>query len=194
LRKDAENRVVSWQLLLRKQRLMWLHASMGDIEKAWDESKALALEFASAFDEGRKSDFQAATDFAEFGINHAVLAHQMGDSIAAATELQRALNRLTELVREKPQNRASRYQLARAAFEQWLQTDQLPSTEVSTLLADYLAQPERVRSCDDASLAARLAMMRGDRTLAASYTSYLLNKGFFDPGFIGFCKQQGMCE
>ncbi len=90
LRKDAENRVASWQLLLRKQRVAWLHASTGDIEKAWDESKDLALEFASAFDEGRKSDFQAATEFAEFGINHAVLAHQMGDSIAAATGLQRA--------------------------------------------------------------------------------------------------------
>jgi tetratricopeptide (TPR) repeat protein len=194
LRKDAENRVVSWQLLLRKQRLAWLHASTGDIEQAWDESKALVLEFASAFDEGRKSDFQAAAEFAEFGINHAVLAHQMGDSIAAAAGLQRALDSLTELVREKPQNRASRYQLARAAFEQWLRTDQLPSPEVSTLLADYLAQPERARSCDDASLAARLAMMRGDKALAASYTSYLLNKGFFDPEFIGFCKEQGLCE
>jgi hypothetical protein len=96
----------------------------------------------------------------------------------------KALDSLTGLVREKPQNRASRYQLARAAFEQWLQTDQLPSTEVSTLLADYLAQPEQVTSCDDASLAARLAMMHGDRVLAASYTSYRAYR-VVTPNFVG---------
>ncbi len=193
-RKDMKNRDLRWQALYRGERRAWLLAGLGETEKVWEEFKSLAVEFDTIFNDGMKSVFGVAVDYARFKIDYSVLAHRMGKTREAETALQEALDSLANLVREKPENRASRYQLARAVFEQWLQTNQLPAPAISTLLADYLAQPGLVKSCDDASLAAKLAVMRGDRTLAASYTAYLLNKGFFDPEFIGFCKEQGMCE
>jgi hypothetical protein len=51
----------------------------------------------------------------------------MGKAAEAETGLNEAIQRLENLVREKPDNRASRYQLAPASFEQWVQTDRQPS-------------------------------------------------------------------
>jgi hypothetical protein len=49
------------------------------------------------------------------------------------------------------------------------------------------------RGCKEINLAARLAVMREDLPAAESYTSYLLEKGYFEPGFIRFCRSQGLC-
>jgi len=48
--------------------------------------------------------------------------------------------------------------------------------------------------CNEASLSARLAMMRGDINAATVYTSYLLDKGYLEPGFMRFCSQYELCE
>ena len=194
LERDAENLALRWEILLRRQRINWILANSGDSGKAWEESRALAADFETAFTSGMQADYQAAVELAEFNINQSILAHRMGDADAAQAELQRALDSLTSLVREKPENRSSRYQLARALFEKWAQAEQSPTSQEIALLDGYLAEPGSVKSCTDTSLAARLAMMRGDKDRARDYTSYLLNRGFFDPEFIVFCRDYGICE
>jgi hypothetical protein len=194
LAKEPDNRHLQWQLLLRRARIVWLQASTGDAAAAWNDSQQLEVEFEKAFNAGRQSDFQAAVDLAEFEINLAVLAAERDSADAASSRLQRSLDHLTPLVEEKPDNRASRYELARAVFEQWRQSGQLPDAQIGILLKGYLAKPGLVKSCDDASLAAQLAVMRGDLAQARSYASYLLGKGFYDPEFTGFCRQFGVCD
>ena len=62
------------------------------------------------------------------------------------------------------------------------------------MLQDYLVDPEKATSCDDASLAARLEVMRGNKVLAKDYTSYLLRKGYYEPAFVAFCRAFALCE
>jgi len=192
--KDPSNRMVEWRMLLRRQRMAWILAITGEYEKASNAYQTLELEFSAAFDAGMSSDFDAAVDFAEFKVNYSVLAHLMGEEAKAETELNDAVQRLVALVTEKPQNRASRYQLARASFERWEQTGQVPSEDINALLEGFLTPPRMARSCDDASLAARLAIMDGDKTRARDYTEYLLDRGFFEPDFVTFCKNYAICD
>jgi len=194
LEKDPSNLAVHWEILLRRQRINWILANSADYREAWAESGILESDFKAAFASGMQADYQAAVEFAEFSINQSSLAHRMGDVEVAKAKLQQALDSLASLVRKEPENRSSRYQLARAVFEKWAQSEQLPTGRESALLEGYLAEPDSVKSCSDTSLAARLAVMRGDKDLARYYTSYLLNRGYFDPEFIGFCRSYGICE
>ncbi|MGH8035008.1 MAG: hypothetical protein ACREO9_07275, partial [Lysobacterales bacterium] len=194
LQKDPQNLAVAWEVNLRKQRIVWLVANTGQPEPGWEQYKNLLPTFKADFEQGMKSDFGAAVDLAEAEIDFSALAWRIGEKQAAETELNNALERLSRLISEKPDNRASRYQMARGVFAQWVQTGQLPAAEAGASLGDYLQDPERVRSCGDANLAARLAVMHGDEMLARRYTSYLLDRGFFDPEFIGFCQGYGICN
>jgi len=97
-------------------------------------------------------------------------------------------------VQEKPKNRLSLYQLVRGAYQQWHQFGQLPNEQTNASVEQFLTGRKSIESCDDASLAAQLAVMRGDKVLASSYTSYLLEKGYFDPEFVEFCKEQQICD
>jgi hypothetical protein len=45
-----------------------------------------------------------------------------------------------------------------------------------------------------ASLAARLELMRGNKSLAKGYTSYLLDKVYYEPGFVASCQRYDLCD
>ena len=108
--------------------------------------------------------------------------------------LKEATDRLSRLVNENPDHRSSRRLLTYAWLEHWNLHGTLPSNEASEMLDGYLVDPERATSCGDASLAARLELMRGNISLAKDYTLYLLGKGFYEPGFVAFCKRNELCD
>jgi hypothetical protein len=101
---------------------------------------------------------------------------------------------LSSLVSEKPEHRFSLRLLANTWFEYWTRHGELPSEQSATMLDGYLVDPKKVTSCGDASLAARLEWMRGNISLAKDYTSYLLDKGFYEPGFVAFCRRYELCD
>jgi eukaryotic-like serine/threonine-protein kinase len=191
---DPANQTLLWGALVRRLLIARRLATMGEIEKAWEDSKKLSLELNAAFAAGMSADFSAAVDLAEFRIDYSILAGRMGEAGLAQTELQGAMDSLAALVHEKPKNRFSLYQLVRGAYQQWRQFDQAPNEQTTAAVEQFLTGRKSIESCDDASLAARLAVMRGDKELASSYTSYLLDKGYFDPDFVAFCKEQQMCD
>ena len=62
------------------------------------------------------------------------------------------------------------------------------------LINEFLPDPDQVQWCSKANLAARLAMVRGDRELARRFVDYALGKGFFQARFIAFCKRYELCD
>jgi hypothetical protein len=85
-------------------------------------------------------------------------------------------------------------QLALAVYGYWDMTGDLPEERVLRQLPEVEKFDTYRRSCEDVNIAARLAVMRGDLVAAQSYTAYLLSKGYFEPGFIRFCRSRGVCE
>jgi tetratricopeptide (TPR) repeat protein len=191
---DDASRSTYWQARLRAQRSAWIMAEAGEAEQALTIFRSVVQEARADFIDSIDSDFRTATDYSELLINYAVLAHRMGLNDEADLALREAANRLTNMVTEKPGHSPSRLQLARVSFENWVQNGALPSEDVDYLLEGFLSDPAKVTSCNDASMAARLAVMHEDKELAKDYTSYLLGKGFYEADFVRFCNTHEVCD
>jgi len=192
--KDDENLTRRWQTMLRRIRMLRIRAWTEPSMDLWLEVSVYKPELDELFLGGSLEEFDTSVQYAEFLMNYAQFAWRVNKNVEADQALVEATDRLSMLVREKPKNRSSRRLLARAWFEYWTRYNSLPSAEAAAMLEGYLVDPERATSCDDASLAARLALLRGNISLAKDYTLYLLGKGFYEPGFVAFCKRNELCE
>jgi eukaryotic-like serine/threonine-protein kinase len=193
-RVDPGNLRLLWATLYRRQWIALRLGAMGDVENSWKDSSKLAAELNAIFAAGMNADFDAAIDLAAFRINYSMLAYRVGELDVAAAELRGAMDSLAALVQEKPKNRFSLYQLVRGAYQQWRQSGQLPNAQANAAIEQFLTGRKSIESCDDAGLAAQLAVMRGDKALASSYTSYLRQRGYFEPDFVAFCQEQQICD
>ena len=84
--------------------------------------------------------------------------------------------------------------LAWVTFYYWEQFGAKPVEALALIPEGFLPAPGRIENCRTADLGARFALARGDEAAAREYVDYALNKGYFEPGFIGFCKDYGLCE
>jgi len=50
------------------------------------------------------------------------------------------------------------------------------------------------RACEDASLAVKQAVMLGDMDRASDLTTYLMDNGYTEVGFMHFCKAYSLCQ
>ena len=191
---DDANLARRWQAMERRSRILQIRIWTEPPANLWSEVNAHKLELDAFFLEENPEDFETSVEHAEFLIFYAQFAWLVNENEEAELALNEAADRLTILVNEKPENRSSRRLLARAWFEYWTRHSSLPSAEATAMLEGYLVDPEQATSCADASLAARLELMRGNISLAKDYTLYLLGKGFYEPGFVAFCKRNELCE
>lgn len=139
-------------------------------------------------------DIEMQVDYARFLSDLSMIALHLGKTEEAGQHLREATSRLENLVKEHPEYRLSKSALAGVWMEYWFRHGELPGQGAVTMLDGYLVDPAEATSCNDASLAAKLEIMRGNKTLAKDYTSYLLGKGFFEPGFVAFCTAHELCE
>jgi len=191
--QERSNLSLRWQTLLRRQRSASLLAAMGELEQAWAISGPLAQDMRDLLDQGMNADFIAGVDYARCLVDRSLLAQQLGQQAMAGESLESAIGMLAKVVRQKPQNRASRFELARALFEQWDRYGRWPTPADSELIEGFLQVRRQVKSCDDSSLAARLAVMNGNLALARDYNDFLLGKGYFEPEYVRFCVRHGLC-
>jgi hypothetical protein len=133
------------------------------------------------------------TNFAFFLVQYSDLAYRRKNQVLATRWLNEGIERLQDILRERPDNKEALYQLRVATFQYWLQNNHsLPSDQSLAAYAD-VGPLEGAVSCDDASLATRLTWLQGDKSSASDYTEYLLDKGFYEPGFIRFCSEHSLC-
>ncbi len=182
-----------WEALLRRQRLWRLAAAEGHADEAWAQAQELSQKVDVFLDEYDADDVMIAVDVAEYRADHARLAELNGHGEEARQTMSAVVNDLAGRVLRNPTHRDSLRQLASASFGYWELTGSQPDASVTGLLSGFLSDPARTRSCFDASTAARLAVMRGDRVLASDYTDYVLGRGYFEPGFVRFCRRYALC-
>ena len=84
--------------------------------------------------------------------------------------------------------------LASALFQYWQLNRELPPADWLAQVEDYSLKEPPVRGCTRAGIGARQAVMRGDLATAAYYVNYLLDKGFYEPGFVRFCQTYDLCK
>jgi tetratricopeptide (TPR) repeat protein len=192
--RDDENLLFHWQSMMREHRMLRIRVWTEPPENLWPEISAQKQKRDIFLLEGNLQDFNSSVQYAESLFDYSQIAWRLGKEVEAEQALNEAAERLLSLVSEKPENRTGRRLLANAWIEYWKRHGKLPSGEANAMLDSYPIDPENSTSCQDASLAAKLEFMRGNISLAKGYTSYLLGKGFFEPGFVAFCKQYELCN
>jgi len=163
-------------------------------DSLWPEMIAQKHELETFLSAGKLDAFEISLGYANFLFNYSQLAWRLEKRVEADQALSEAMDRLSGLASEKPEHRLSLQLLANTWFEYWTRNGVLPSDQAVTMLDGYLVDPKNATSCGDASLAARLELMRGNIFLAKYYTSYLLDKGFYEPGFVAFCRRYDLCD
>jgi len=192
--QDDGNPELLRRAIIREFRIMQIRFWVEPHDDLWPEMSTRKQEIDSFFLAEGLGRFEVSVKYAGFLVDYSLFAWRVDKRAEADRTLNDAMERLSSLVGEKPENRSSRRLLATAWFEHWNRYGKLPADAASTMLEGYLVEPERVKSCEDASLAAKLELMRGNISLAKDYTLYLLNKGFFEPGFVAFCKRNELCD
>lgn len=191
---DPENDLLRWQAMMRMQRMLQIRVWTDAPETIWLEMTALLNRMETFQQKSSLEDFEASVEFAGSLIDLSQLAWSLNKQEEAEKALNNAAEHLSWLVREKPENREGRQQLARVLFEEWARQTSVTADIDTAVLDDYLVDPENVKSCRDAGLAAGVALMQGRIELAKEYTDYLLGKGFYEPRFVSFCRRHSLCE
>jgi tetratricopeptide (TPR) repeat protein len=193
-RQDPSNLSYRWQRELQKQRIATVLSGSGRLQEALDLFAELVVSFTEIQREGTSKELDSLEEYAVFLDRYSEAAFRSGDTLLADSLLQEELNLVTELITDNPDYAGSRPRLVYAAFQHWQQKKALPGNGVMNLLDGYLANPDEVRSCLDADTAARLSLIRDDGAQAERYSSYLLRRGYFEPGFVQFCRMHDLCQ
>ena len=193
VRLDISNTNYRWQREIRKQRIAGVFAHTGRQEQAM----ILLTELAGAYREIRHQedtmDVESIEEYAIYLDQYSQLAYLSGDYLLAETLLQEQLQLVNDLAVKSPELSLSRERLVYAAFQYWQQNGALLATDTMEMLKGYLTDPDTVKSCSDAEAASRLSLMRNDKEQARQYVSYLLDWGYFEPGFVQFCRMHELC-
>ncbi|MDX2418018.1 MAG: hypothetical protein QNK19_11215, partial [Xanthomonadales bacterium] len=180
-------------LLKRKHRLAMYHAGNGDSEQAERLLEVLNDEWQLYLQTAVNDDFEAVEAYAAYLIDRAWLAQLMGHTELAEQLLLNGMTRSVEMQKKLPGNRGTGNLLMLAAFRFWEVKQELPQESILKLLPYYYSGSGQTRACIDASMAARKAMMLGDKNRADELTGYLVDKGYAEVTFMQACKAQSFC-
>ena len=193
-RSDDDNPWLHWRALMRKHRLFQIRTWAEPGEGLWLEAQALKQELDALYQANETGNYDKSVDYAATLFDYSHFAWREGRIKEAEQALREATDRLFALVSEKPENGIARQALGAALLDHWDRYKTLPNEEAVAFLNGYLVGRTGAWSCNEASLGAKLELMRGNISEATVYTSYLLGKGYFEPGFVAFCKKYDLCE
>lgn len=191
---DDDNPRLYWRALMREYREFQVRIWAGPTVDIWPRAEALNQKLTAFFNTNQPGNYDISVSYATTLFGYSRLAWREGRVQEAEQALQQAIDHLTRLDREKPENRIGRRALGEVLLEYWNRYQSLPSDDAVAFLQSYRVGSDPIWSCEEASLAANLELMRGNFSQAKVYTSYLLGKGYFEPEFVAFCKKYDLCE
>lgn len=190
---EPENKQIEWEMLYREARFARLLVDAGKLDDAGDIVYPMVDRIYELGQKGEINDQARVMEAENFNLDHAQLLLAQGDIEKGEALLRDTAARLIRMVKQYPEFGDALLTLARATFLYWEQFGEQPAGS-SELLATIFQEGVEVRSCTDAARAARNAVMRGDFETARRLTDYAVGKGYFDQGFINFCRKYQICD
>ncbi|HEY5775508.1 MAG TPA: TIR domain-containing protein [Xanthomonadales bacterium] len=191
--KNPDDKRTILYLLTRQQRLAMLFAVSGNYEQALRSMNELKNEWQLYFQKPVEDDSNSVEPYVSFLADRAWIAQAMGDSGSAEELLTDAMTLSIDSLQKSPGNRSMGNLLMLAAFRYWDVKQTLPEESILMNLPYYYSNNGQIRACFDASLAARKAIMLGDRARADELTGYLMDRGFAEATFMRACKAHSFC-
>jgi len=180
--------------LSRRQRLAMFQAFEGNFEQARQAMAALDEGWHRYFETATEDDVEANEQYTAFLLDRAWLAGAMSDPDMADRLLEQGMSRSLERLRILPGNRVAGNQLMLAAFRYWNVMGALPGDSILMNLPYYYSNSGQIQACLDASMAARKAIMLGDRERAEELKAYLTGNGYAETTFMRACKAHALCN
>lgn len=179
-------------MLDRSRRLAMLKVIAGDTEQLRLTLKDLHEGWQRFLQRDGMPEY-TTTEYGYFLLDQAQLA-QLNGATDLVSELHgEAITLFEGVLQILPQNRTAENMLAQSVFLDWEATSEMPAQSVKPLLPDYNSNKGRTRSCLDADMAVRQAIMMNDDGQARQMTNYLLGKGYRDDDFIRVCTEFSLC-
>jgi tetratricopeptide (TPR) repeat protein len=191
---EPDNLDMEWQALYREARMARLLMAMDYVEQANEILEPMKRRVQELGKSELNSDQFFSVEFTLLQIDYAILMVKLGETEEGKKQLAGAVRRFSQMAEEKPEFRSNIKGLAIATFIYWEQFGEKPAIDANRILGEYSPQNKSIESCNDAGLAARLAIYNGNIKEAKRYTQYVLGKGYFDPSFVKFCQQYELCS
>jgi hypothetical protein len=149
-----------------------------------------ALRPAEPLDQASESRLER---YSKFLLAYAELRRRMGDRDATSQLLSKALEIVVARQEQGALSRKDRDRVAQLRYLWW----ELEGEDLAERYP-YLqnAQPEsagRYRSCSDAELSAKLAVVRGEPDAAGIQAEYLAGRAYRNPEYLQFCQRHALC-
>jgi tetratricopeptide (TPR) repeat protein len=193
LQNPEDKRTIRY-ILLRRHRLGIQHALNGNIEQANQAMNSLHKDWQLYFKGGAKDDYETNVRYTAYLVDKAWLAKIQGNDEMAEQWLKEGTARIVEILKEQPGDRHAGNLLTLASFRYWEMKQELPPEPILAMLPYYYSNSGSIRACQDASMAARKAIMLGATARATELTAHLMEKGFRDVIFMRACRAQSLCN
>ncbi len=193
LLESPESQYLNRWVLSQKHRLVMLKALGGNIDHAWIAMQDLDEEWQSFLQIGGAKDDNIRS-YVSFLLDWASLAQSRDARELSAQLLEDAQGKITRVLEKLPGDRYAGNLLMQAVFQMWVLKQELPAESDMLLLPDYKSADGQTRACNDASLAAKKAVMLGDTARAMELTDYLLDKSYTEVSFMRFCREYSLCN
>jgi len=175
----------------------FLSARLMAEEDRLDDAQAMFKDFEAKLAEGYEFAYLRKSipgDYIDFMVSLAGLEYRQGDKKAG----NQLLLDITQLQMERADPNANDKldwkKLYRARYEWWNQNGQQGLEQLAAPPMAGSGSIKQFGSCEEADVAARVAVMSGDRDAALKEVGYLQTKGYADPNFLRFCKSHQLCS
>jgi len=192
-RNPDDGKTVRFIMTLR-QRLAMLLAASGGYAPALEITDALDEDWQRYLENAGEVDLNANEQYMSFLNDRAWIEMAAGESGLAEEMLNKGMTRAVTVLQKFPANRGVGNTLMLAAFRYWEVKQELPSESILLNLPYYYSTSGQLQACSDASMAARKAIMLGDRERAKELTGYLMGNGYAETTFMRACKAHALCN
>jgi len=193
MRDPADNKTVRF-ILTRKQQLAMLLTASGSQDQAMQVTDALYDEWQRYFEYSAEDDLSVDEEYMSFLVDRAWIAMSVGDVGSAQKMLDDGITLAIDTLQKFPGNRNVGNILMLAAYRYWEINQELPNESILMKLPYYYSNTGQIQACFDASMAARKAIMLGDRERARELTGYLMGNGYAETTFMRACKAHAFCN
>lgn len=193
---DTSNLDLRWDQLTKEGYLAVLQAESGSPGFALESLDRLYRTMEEILQSGEKANQRRREDWVRYLLHYADVAWLAGQSDKAERLWAQATEQMARWIEEGSELQPWRGEIIFARFIRWHHqggTDQAQGTPDP--MPDVQLSPERPYiSCEDRSLLVLQALFENRPQEARVHAQYLLDKGYFEPGFLRICRHYDLCQ
>jgi tetratricopeptide (TPR) repeat protein len=190
---DPGNLDAQWEALEREALIYDLLGETGDLDRALRRITTLREPMQDVLGRYQQDHFFQESQYAHYLISHSDMLWRSSDAIEARDLLEEVISTLVGILAEVRTDEVSQQRLSMTRFLWWQQNGEDLMEVNPAVRAVFDPEMTSTASCLDIVIAAKTAILRGDRATAGNLVSELRLRGYYEPAFVRFCTSYDLC-